>query len=98
MASRSGGTSPSWELGGEHLDAAHAVHAEDPPNLGGVREAQQVPAPVADDDGPTLSDGDPRTLRRVLMNLVTEYSRHAGHADVFRAAVDGLVGEDPPQN
>ncbi|NUT92288.1 MAG: DUF664 domain-containing protein, partial [Saccharothrix sp.] len=24
-------------------------------------------------------------------------ARHTGHADLMREAVDGLVGEDPPQ-
>lgn len=36
-------------------------------------------------------------LRRVLVDLHDEYARHVGHADLFRQAVDGLVGEDPPQ-
>ncbi|WP_415648710.1 DinB family protein [Stackebrandtia soli] len=35
-------------------------------------------------------------LRRVLMDLVEEYGRHVGHADLIRESVDGLVGEDPP--
>jgi hypothetical protein len=26
-----------------------------------------------------------------------EYARHVGHADLLREAIDGLVGEDPPQ-
>jgi hypothetical protein len=32
----------------------------------------------------------------VLADLVEEYARHVGHADLIREAVDGLVGEDPP--
>jgi len=35
--------------------------------------------------------------RRLLVDLHDEYARHVGHADLFREAVDGLVGEDPPQ-
>ena len=35
-------------------------------------------------------------LRRLLCDLVEEYGRHTGHADLLREAVDGLVGEDPP--
>jgi len=41
--------------------------------------------------------GEPRNLRRVLVDLHEEYARHLGHADLIREAVDGLVGEDPPQ-
>jgi hypothetical protein len=37
------------------------------------------------------------SARRVLVDLHDEYARHVGHADLFREAIDGLVGEDPPQ-
>ncbi|MET0965039.1 MAG: DUF664 domain-containing protein [Nakamurella sp.] len=36
--------------------------------------------------------------RRVLVDLHDEYARHVGHVDLFREAIDGLVGEDPPQH
>jgi hypothetical protein len=36
------------------------------------------------------------SLRRLLTDLVEEYGRHTGHADLLREAVDGLAGEDPP--
>lgn len=36
-------------------------------------------------------------LRRVLVDLIEEYARHTGHADLIRESVDGLVGEDAPQ-
>jgi hypothetical protein len=35
------------------------------------------------------------SLRRLLFDLVEEYGRHTGHADLLREAVDGRVGEDP---
>ena len=35
------------------------------------------------------------SLRRLLFDLVEEYGRHVGHADLIRESVDGLVGEDP---
>ena len=35
-------------------------------------------------------------LARLLCDLVEEYGRHTGHADLLREAVDGRVGEDPP--
>jgi hypothetical protein len=41
--------------------------------------------------------GNSPNLRRILTDLHDEYARHVGHADLFREAVDGLVGEDPPQ-
>lgn len=36
-------------------------------------------------------------LRRAIVDFHDEYARHVGHADLLREAVDGLVGEDPPQ-
>ena len=44
----------------------------------------------------TGPDGQRAGLRRLLYDLVEEYGRHTGHADLLREAVDGLVGEDPP--
>lgn len=41
--------------------------------------------------------GERPDLRRVLLDLVEKYARHAGHADLIRASVDGLTGEDPPR-
>ena len=36
------------------------------------------------------------SLRRLLCDLIEEYGRHTGHADLLREEVDGRVGEDPP--
>ena len=41
-------------------------------------------------------EGNHANLRRLLCDLVEEYGRHTGHADLIREAVDGRVGEDPP--
>lgn len=36
------------------------------------------------------------SLRRVVVDMIEEYARHTGHADLIREAVDGRVGEDAP--
>ncbi len=41
--------------------------------------------------------GNHASLRRLVCDLIEEYGRHTGHADLLREAVDGRVGEDPPQ-
>ena len=41
-------------------------------------------------------DGRHASLRRLVCDMVEEYGRHTGHADLLREAVDGRVGEDPP--
>jgi hypothetical protein len=39
--------------------------------------------------------GESPNLRRILLDLIEEYARHVGHADLIRESVDGLTGEDP---
>jgi hypothetical protein len=40
--------------------------------------------------------GQVPSLRRIMIDIIEEYARHVGHADLLRESVDGLVGEDPP--
>ena len=47
--------------------------------------------------GITNERGESPSLRRVLIDLIEEYARHVGHADLIRESVDGLTGEDPPR-
>ena len=35
------------------------------------------------------------TLHRILVHMVSETSRHAGHADIVRETIDGAVGRRP---
>jgi hypothetical protein len=41
-------------------------------------------------------NGQHANLRRLVCDLIEEYGRHTGHADLLRESVDGRVGEDPP--
>ena len=41
-------------------------------------------------------DGRAPSLRRIMIDMIEEYARHVGHADLIRESIDGLVGEDPP--
>jgi hypothetical protein len=43
-------------------------------------------------------DGTHASARRLLLDQVEEYGRHTGHADLLREQVDGVVGEDPPDD
>ena len=43
----------------------------------------------------TWPDGRTPSLRRLVMDMIEEYARHVGQADLIRESVDGLVGEDP---
>ena len=49
------------------------------------------------DPGVTFEVGrNTLTVRRLLVDMIEEYGRHTGHADLLREAVDGRVGEDGP--
>jgi len=41
-------------------------------------------------------DGRPFSLRRIVVDMIEEYARHTGHADLLREAADGETGENPP--
>jgi hypothetical protein len=66
------------------------------------RSRAAVPELLAQEDGlgrlvgRTMPDGRRASARRLLFDLVEEYGRHTGHADLVRETVDGRVGEDPP--
>jgi hypothetical protein len=67
-----------------------------------VERSRRAVAEALDDGGLdrpgdfTYPDGRTPSLRRHLIDMIEEYARHAGHADLIRESVDGLVGEDPP--
>ena len=43
-----------------------------------------------------LPNGREESLRRLVVDLIEEYARHTGQADLIRESIDGRVGEDPP--
>lgn len=45
----------------------------------------------------TWPDGRTPSVRDMLLDMIEEYARHTGHADILREAVDGLVGEGAPE-
>ena len=66
-----------------------------------ARARARVDAALADgglDQEVAASDGEGHhaNLRRLLLDLLEEYGRHTGHADLIRESVDGRAGEDPP--
>jgi hypothetical protein len=92
---------PDWEF---------VSAADDPPerlyalwDAAVARSRERLEAALADGgldqliyaNGP---DGRRASLRRMVFDLVEEYGRHTGHADLLREAVDGLTGEDPPDD
>jgi uncharacterized damage-inducible protein DinB len=67
-----------------------------------ARSRAMVAAALAEGDAGqagsfTWPDGRTPNLRRIIADMIEEYARHTGHADLLREAVDGVVGEDAPQ-
>jgi hypothetical protein len=86
---------PEWEFtsaAGDSPDELYALYD------GAVRRnRERTAAKLAEGglDGPVAVGDGAFNLRRLVLDLVEEYGRHAGHADLLREAVDGRTGEDP---
>jgi hypothetical protein len=101
---------PPWDRGDWDADPDWEWHsaAEDTPEQlmalwqdAVARSRSAIAEALADDGLDQLArrswpDGRAPSLRRILIDLIEEYARHVGHADLIRESVDGLTGEDPP--
>ena len=56
--------------------------------------AREIVARTAslDQTSTRMSDGQPISLRRILVDMIAEYARHDGHADLLRERIDGAAG------
>lgn len=90
---------PGWDFRSAADDSPEELYALYDDAVARARTSYQ--RAVADGGLDRLVDanddaGRHASLRRLVFDLVEEYGRHTGHADLLREAVDGLVGEDPP--
>ena len=92
---------PDWEWRTAAVESPEVIHAL---WRNAVTRSREIVAEVIEErglDGPasfTWPDGRTPTVRAMLLDMIEEYARHTGHADILREAVDGLVGEGPPQD
>jgi hypothetical protein len=91
--------SNDWEFASAADDAPEVLYARWDGAV--ARSRARLDAALADGglDQPlhvSAPDGRHPSLRRLLCDLIEEYGRHTGQADLIREAVDGRVGEDPP--
>ncbi|WP_416981780.1 DinB family protein [Streptomyces sp. T028] len=49
-------------------------------------------APSLEETGIRKRTGEPISLRRILVDMIAEYARHNGHADLLRERLDGSTG------
>jgi hypothetical protein len=54
--------------------------------------SNEIVAAVGDADAPVVRNGKTHNLRWVLLTVIEETSRHAGHADIIREQIDGQTG------
>lgn len=60
-----------------------------------VAAANEVIAEAESLDVTSEHGGRPRSLRWVMVHMIEETARHAGHADIVREIIDGTVGYYP---
>ena len=46
-----------------------------------------------DDHAARERDGKPISMRWIMLHMIEETARHAGHADLLREAIDGETGD-----
>ncbi|PRY54018.1 uncharacterized protein DUF664 [Knoellia remsis] len=90
---------PDWEIDSAADDDPQDLYRAYDAAVERSRERLAAPLAAGGLDRPaaiTTDRGERVGRRRVLLDLVEEYGRHTGHADLLREAVDGRTGEDPP--
>jgi uncharacterized damage-inducible protein DinB len=94
-------TDPDWEWRTAADDPPAALHAL---WMRAVERTRAITARVIEERGldgrasHTFRNGRNPTVRWMLIDMIEEYARHTGHADILREAVDGLVGESTPED
>lgn len=89
---------PNWEWTSATHDSAEDLYALWQAAVGRSRDAvrRALAAGGLEHPAEVVLAGGPPSLRRLLVDMIEEYARHTGHADLIRESIDGLVGEDPP--
>jgi uncharacterized damage-inducible protein DinB len=91
---------PDWEWRTGAHDSPDEVYAT---WRDAVERSRELVAEVIQErglEGPAAliwPDGRTPTVRVMLLDMIEEYARHTGHADILREAVDGRVGEGAPR-
>ncbi len=84
---------PDWEFHHAHEYSRDVIVAQ---YEGSIARSRQVVDETESLDAlaakPTR-DGQAFNLRWILVHLIEEYARHAGHADLIRESIDGATGD-----
>lgn len=90
----------TWQFNVGDDETAEQVYAlwDDAVERSRARMADIVTSGSLSDTGALKFEKGRPSIRRHLCDLIEEYGRHTGHADLIREAIDGRVGEDPPSD
>ena len=58
-----------------------------------ARSREIVAAASLEDIGKGVGKVEPRSLRWIMVHMIEETARHAGHADILRELTDGAIGQ-----
>lgn len=92
---------PDWEWRTGTVDSPDEIYAV---WQAAVERSRAIVAEVIKERGLagpasfTWPDGRTPTVRAMLLDMIEEYARHTGHADILREAADGRVGEGAPKD
>ena len=58
-----------------------------------IARSREIVAGASLDDLSKEQNRGPRTLRWIMVHMIEETARHAGHADILRELTDGAIGQ-----
>ncbi|MGB5756103.1 MAG: DUF664 domain-containing protein [Acidimicrobiales bacterium] len=89
-----------WQFAVGDDETAEAIYAlwDEAVARSRARMVEIIDGGALDEAGNLEFDGVRPSIRRHVCDLIEEYGRHTGHADLLREAIDGRVGEDPPND
>jgi Protein of unknown function (DUF664) len=88
IAGNARGDDPSWEVGADKTIGGVIAEFESACAI-----SRQIAAGFALDQTVPHDQLGRVSLRFIYVNILTEYARHAGHADIIREQIDGVTGD-----
>jgi hypothetical protein len=58
-----------------------------------MSRSREIVAGASLDDLGKNEERGPRSLRWIMVHMIEETARHAGHADILRELTDGAIGQ-----
>jgi hypothetical protein len=88
IAGNARGDDPSWDVGADKTLGGVIAEFES-----ACAASRQIAAGFALDQTVPHDQLGQVSLRFIYVNIIAEYARHAGHADIIREQIDGVTGD-----